>query len=413
MGLIATRLAERSEVRNSADWINDDDAGIGRMTPAGVRVTREAALSVSTFWRCVDLISHAVSLAPTDVVVKVGGQSFPEYSRPRWLATPNPDDPNYTAADYFGEQTLAALVEGNFFTSVLPDVYADDVVLVAEDPRRVNVKPGPLYEILDAAGKVIRSVGPNQMLHGWWMRLPGMLRGISPLEALRRGIGSAIAAEDYGARFFGQGASLSFGVEVPGELTPTQKDDLTASLKRKHQGLSNSHAIGVLTRGAKFVPGLAPTPEQAQMLATRQFSVEDIARIFGVPAGMAGSQQPGASSYASAIEWRKQFRDDAVLKFTDKLERSHARLLFLPTRLLATSAEIELKFNLDWIARTDLLARYQAHAEGVRGGFLTPNEARGYEDKARVEGGDRLYMQSQMVPLDSIATAPAVPSQEA
>ena len=56
----------------------------------------------------------------------------------------------------------------------------------------------------------------------------------------------------------------------------------------------------------------APTPEQSQMLETRKWGVEEIARIYGVPPGMAGSQEPGASSYASASEWRKQFRDDGV-----------------------------------------------------------------------------------------------------
>jgi hypothetical protein len=128
---------------------------------------------------------------------------------------------------------------------------------------------------------------------------------------------------------------------------------------------------------------------------------------------MAGSQEPGASSYASAIEWRRQFRDDAVLKFTDKLERSHARLLQLPETIADVGATVALKFHLDWIARTNLLERYQAHAEGVRGGFLMPDEARALEDRAPVPGGDQLYMQSQMVPITMLGQTPAVPAAPA
>lgn len=404
MGLIRDRLAE---VRfNAQEWLhNDDDEGY--TTPSGVRVTRESALGLTTVWRCVDLISHAVSLAPTDVIVKVGDRSFPEFTKPGWLSAPVPSDPNYTGGDYFGEVALALLLDGNYFTLVTPDVF-EPAQLTVLDPSRVVVKPGPRYDIKDEKGHVTATVGPMQMLHGWWLRLPGEPRGISPLEALRRGIGTAIAAEDFGGRFFGQGAALSFGVEVPGPLTPEQKTELRESLKRNHQGLSKSHAIGVLTSGAKFVGGLAPTPEQAQMLATRKFSVEDLCRPYGVPPGMAGSQEPGASSYASALVYREQFRDDAVLKFTTKIERGHARLLSVPDRLAGTGATVQMRFNLDWIARTNLLERYQAHSEGVRGGFITPNEARAKEDKPGIgPAGDRLYMQSQMVPIDMLGQEPA------
>lgn len=405
MGLIARRFADAEAVRNDAGWLNRDDGEeMGRPSVSGVRVTKASALGLTTVWRCVDLISHAVSLAPTDVVVKVGKSSFPENVPPRWMVEPDPSNPNYMAGDYFGDVTMSMLTEGNFFTHVFPHVF-DPQVLTVVSPGRVDVRPGPLYDIRDGQGKVIRTVGPMEMLHGWWLKLPGELRGISPLEALRRGIGGAIAAEDHAARFFGQGAALSFGVEVPGTLDNQKRLDLQASLREKHAGNKNAHAIGVLTGGAKFVTGLAPTPEQAQMLATRKFSVEDLCRPYGVPPGMAGSQEPGASSYASALVWREQFRDDAVLKFTTKIERQHSRLLEMPANITSPNATIQMRFNLDWIARTDLLARYQAHAAGVQGGFITPDEARAYEDKAPLPGGDQLYMQQQMVPISDASYA--------
>lgn len=416
MGLIAERLAG-ADIRSAQDWLNDDDGLLeGPLTSSGIRVTRSSALSLTTVWRCVDLISSTVALAPRNAFVKIGEQSYPERSNPPgWLTTPNPGNPAYTADDYFGEITLSMLFDGDYFVHVTPYVW-DPQVLTVLNPARVVVKPGPLYEIHDEVGKVVKTVGPMEMLHGSWLRLPGALRGIAPLEALRRGIGGAIAAEDHASRFFGQGASLSFGVEVPGPLTKEQKEDLAASLKKRHAGNSNSHAIGLLTGGAKFVPGLAPTPEQAQMLATRKFSVEDICRAYGVPPGMAGSQEPGASSYASSITWREAFRDDAVLKFTRKIERQHNRMLegALPESLKGVpGASMQFKFNLDGIARTDLLARYQAHAAGVQGGFLKPNEARALEDKPPVDGGDQLFMQSQMVPITQLGATPAVPAAPA
>jgi len=402
MGLIADRMSNLRFDR--AAWLNDD--GDEPPSIAGTTVNASSAMSLSTVWRCVDLISHAVSLAPRDVIVKVGGQSYPEYNLPTWLRNPDPTNPNYSADDYFAEQVAAALIEGNWFTAVYPDVVAPEV-LTAIPPNRVRVKPGPRYDILDDRGRVQATVGPMQMLHGWWVKFPGELRGISPLEAMRRTLGGALAAEEFAGRFFGQGASLSFGVEVPGELTDEKKDRLRTSLKRKHQGLGNSHAIGVLTAGAKFVTGLAPSPEQAQMLETRKFGVEDIARIYGVPPGMVGSQEPGASSYASAQEWRKLFRDDRLLTFTKNLETAHERLLSVPLRLEGTGATVQLRFNLDWVARADLKERLEAHEIAIRSGQSTPNESRVKEDLPPMPGGDRLYMQAQMTPIDQLGQQPA------
>lgn len=402
MGILASRLAGSSLRFDKQAWLDGEDDGPSYRTSAGVRVDRHTALSLSTFWRCVDLIAHTVALAPRHVVVKVGNQTFTEFNPPAWLETPDPRNPSFTSDDYFAQLALSMLVDGSYFVYAAPSIY-DPQGLVVLDPRKVDPDGKGKFDVYDDSGKLIATLDSSEVLHGAWLWFPGEKRGLSPLETLRRGIGGAVAADEYAGRFFGQGASLAFGVEVPGQLTDPQKADLRESLKRRHAGLSNSHAIGLLTNGAKFVPGLAPTPEQAQMLATRKFGVEDIARAFGVPPGMVGSQEPGASSYASAYVWREQFRDDAVLKFTAKIERQHDRLLTLPDRLATTpGASTHLRFNLDWVARTDLLARYQAHSEGVRGGFLTPNEARAYEDKPPVSGGDRLFMQAQMVPLDKL-----------
>jgi HK97 family phage portal protein len=413
MGLIAQRLAGAEEVRtvNAADWLNDDEDE-GSRTPSGVRVNRAVALGLTTIWRCVDLLSSAVAMAPTDVTVKVGGRSFPEYVKPGWLSTPNPANPNYNGSDYFSEVALSVLLEGNFFTFVYPHVF-DPQVLVLLDPARVEVKPGPLYEVRDETGRVIGTFGPAEILHGWWIRLAGALRGISPLEVLRRGIGSAVAAEDHGARFFGQGAALSFGVEVPYTMTPEKKTDLQSQLKRRYAGALNSHAIGVLSDGAKFVPGLAPTPEQAQMLATRKFSVEDLCRPYGVPPSMAGSQEPGAASYASAAVWDMQFKQRAVQPLATRIERRHERLFEVPDGISSPSAEVQFRFNLDAIARADLLTRYQVHEIAIRSGLSTPDEERALEDRAPLPGGNRLYMQSQMVPIDMLGMTPAAPAAPA
>lgn len=412
MGILAARLGA-DEVRGRADWLNDDDALFdGPLSPSGVRVNARTAFSLPTFWRCVDLLASAVAQSPKDIILKVGGRSFPEYGRPTWMMTPDPENAAYTFADHIMQVAISVLVEGNAFVVATPYVW-NAASLSVLNPLRVDVRRGPLYDIKDESGHVINTLRPMDVLHIAWLRPPGQLRGLSPVATLNRTIGAAIAAEEFAGRFFGQGATLSFGVEVPGPLDEDRQNQLRESLKRRYSGLGQSHAIGVLTAGAKFVTGLTPTPEQAQMLGTRKYAVEETCRPFGVPPGMVGSQEPGASSYASSEVYNRQFAERAVLPLARRIEAQYDRLLQLPPGLNDPSATIQFRFNLDWIARADLLARYQAHAEGVTKGFLRPNEARALEDLAPVPGGDRLYMQAQMVPIDQLATAaPAARSTE-
>ncbi len=412
MGVLAARF--RDEIRDRADWLSDDDdTGYfdGKMTAAGVRVNETVAFSLPTFWRCVDLLTSSVSQSPKDVFLKIGGQSFPEYGKPEWLTRPTPLDPTFTTNDHFAQVVLSLLLNGSFFTHVYPHVL-DPQVLTVLNPNRVSVKKGPLYEVRDEHGQVVNTLGPMEILHGSWIRPAGSLRGINPISMLSRSLGSAIAAEDFAGRFFGQGAALSFGVEVPYALTSDKQSELREQMKRRYAGALSSHAIGVLSDGAKFVPGLAPTPEQAQMLDTRKFAVIETCRPFGVPAIMAGSTDPGATSYASSeMLIKTMYQQNAVQPLAARIEPHYERLLSVPDTVTDPTASAAFRFNLDWIVRANLLERYQAHSEGVRGGFLAPNEARKFEDRPPIKGGDQLFMQQQMVPIDQLGLAlPAAPA---
>src|SRR5689334_10544389 len=153
MGLLAQRLSG-FEQRDDAGWLTRDDGpDTGTMTPSGVRVSRQAALGLTTIWRCVDLLSSAVAQAPKDVIVKIGGRSFPEFQKPQWLITPNPADPTYTANDYFAQIAMSLLFDGNYFVHVYPNVL-DPQVLTVLDPTRVDVRSGPVYDLKDSKGQI-------------------------------------------------------------------------------------------------------------------------------------------------------------------------------------------------------------------------------------------------------------------
>jgi len=415
MGIFAPVAAPIEEKR---DWLTDDDwMWEGPRTASGVRVTRESAMRLSTVWGCVRLLSNTIATAPTDVIVRIGPARFPEFEKPSWLSNPYPADPSMTWTEHIAQVATSLLLDGNFFTFV-PNSVFDPSVLMVLDPRKVEIKRHssmvPYYVIRNDQGQVIAEVDVMHMLHGTWLRMPGSMRGISPIDAARQGIGAGLATEDFAARFFGQGTALSFGVEVPGHLDEEQKDKLRESMKKNYASSKNSHSVGVLTDGAKFVTGLGITNEQAQFLEARRFTVEDIAgRIFGIPPHKMGSQEPGASSYNSVEIRNLDYRQDAVLPLSRRIEDPYNRLVEVPSGVNAPGASAQFMFNLDGIARADLKTRYEAYGIGIEKGFLKPRDAREKEDLPPADGDDKLYMQAQMGPLGEravVVTRPVRPA---
>lgn len=381
MGIFSRRAARTDEVRAVADFATEDGFE-ERPTHAGVRVTQRSALQLSAVWACVRLLTGTLAGLPAEVVVQDGRARRVIDDEPLWLNEPNPSDPTMTWGEYISQVTASLLLDGNAFSYVDGGTDAPGRLLVL-DPSRVEVEyeaMTPMYTVRGDRGEVVAHVGPEKMLHATWVRLPGTIRGVSPIEVCRQGIGHAMAAEEFGSRFFGQGTNLALGIEVAGSLTDEQKDDLVATFRAKHGGVRKSHGVGIVTGGAKFVSGLGVTNEQAQFLETRKFGVEDIARIFGVPPHMLGSQEPGASSYNSVEQRALEFRQYSVLSLVRRIEDPHSRLL---------PPGQSLRLNLEGLARADLKTRFDAYSVGV-GKFLAVNEVRALEDLPPIDGGDDL-----------------------
>lgn len=387
------------------DFFRDD---LGRQTVSGQRVSATTSTRVTVVLRCVKLLTDVIATLSKDVVISIGGQRYTEFAKPDWLTNPVPSDPSMTDVEHFSQVVGAMALHGDSFTFVPGGIHPLDGIvgrgqLEVLDPRHVNVKRGPRYDILDQYGKVIETVGPERMLHVSWYRPAGSLRGLSPIEEARQAIGLALGTEEFAARFFGQGATMAIGLEVPGLLDEKQRTDLVTGLEGLYAGTRKAHRIGVVTGGTKFVTGLGVSNDQAQFLESRKFSVEDIARLFGVPPHLVGSQEPGASSYSSVEQRSLEFAKFNIAPWVSRITAQYSRLVSVPTRLEGSGASARFAMDLRSLERADIKTRYEAYNLAVGGPWLEPNIPRALEDLAPIEGGDKIHVQSQMVPL---GTAP-------
>ena len=211
------------------------------------------------------------------------------------------------------------------------------------------------------------------------------LVGYSPIAMAKNAIGMALATEEYGAKFFANGASLSEVLEHPGNIK--DPDRLRESWNTLFQGSGNSHKIAVLEEGLKYKT-IGISPNEAQFLETRKFQIDEIARIFRVPPHMVGDLDKSSFSNIEqqSLEFVKYTLDPWVTRWEQAVHRS----------LLLESEKMDYfaKFNVDVLLRGNYQSRMNGYATGIQNRFLSPNDIRSLENMDLIpdELGGNLYL---------------------
>ena len=356
-------------------------------TPSGVTMNQDESMKLATVYACVRIIADSISTLPVDTFVRRDGTRTPFRPRPDWLDMP---EVGVQRTEHFQQVLVSLLLDGNSFTRILRD---DQGIagLAVLNPRhvdirlnRVNRRPEYVYDN--------REVIPYEdMIHITELRLPGELRGRSRIDMVKDTLGLAKALDVFAQLFFGQGSQVGGIIEYPGNLTREQAKDLADSFELYHKSVRRSHRPGVLFGGAKFTK-TSVEPNEAQMLESRQFAVEEIARTFRVPPAMIGVTTPGAMSYASVEQNGIHYVTHTIRPLTVKIEDAYSRLL---------PGVAFLKFNVDALQRGDQASRYSAHASALVNGWASINDIRRIEDMPPVEGGDVYRVPLANVDLDA------------
>jgi len=350
-------------------------ADIAPRTYAGTVITQDTSLKLGAVYACVRLLSDTISTLPADTFIRRDGDRVPYRPRPEWVLTP---DAGVTREDHLQQVMVSLLLDGNAFIRVFRNPRGEVVALVVLDPHKVKVQRNRTSNEIEFLYEDKTIISRRDMLHITELRRPGSMRGVSRIEEVKQTLGLASALEEFSARFFGQGSTTSGIIETPAMMNSEQALELKTAFEATHKGLQRSHRVGVLGGGAKYVKTTVD-PEQAQMLESRQFAVEEIARIFRVPLHLLQVATPGAMSYASVEQNAIQFAQYTLRPYVSKLETAYSTLI---------SNEGFLRFNLDAILRGDLQTRFSAYSTGMQSGFLSINDIHRLEDMRPVDGGD-------------------------
>lgn len=384
------RAAERAEqhaIDKMALWGTGEL--VGEPIHAGVPVTQEAALRLSVVWRCVRLISETLAGLPADAVRRAGNIREPVDRPPRWLEMPNPESTWFEFTERVFESLL---MDGNAFVLITArDATEFPSEMWTLDPQKIQVRRranGQTFFLWDGDRELER-YGPTnpggEVLH-IKLASAGTGRGLSPIGAAMQAIGLGLAAEKQGARFYGQGQTLSgvFEFETSGGAVVTQANiDLTKkNWRRKHAGTDRSFEPGILV-GAKWHP-ISVTPEEAQFLETRAFQVEDIAsRIYGIPAFLVGLSDK-QTSWGTGVEQQ----GIGLYRFT--LRGHIVRFEQAMSQLLPRGQSLRL--NHLALIEGDHKTEADVLQIELQNGVINRNDWRAIRDRPPVPGGDQFIL---------------------
>ena len=232
-------------------------------------------------------------------------------------------------------------------------------------------------------GTIVR-LQPKDVLH-----IPGLgfdgLVGYSPIAMAKNAVGMAIACEEYGAKFFANGATPGGILEHPGVVKDPEK--VRESWMSAFGGSANSNKVAVLEEGMKYTP-ISISPEEAQFLETRKFQINEIARIFRIPPHMIGDLEKSSFNNIEqqSLEFVKYTLDPWVCRWEQSMQRA----------LLNQEEKKDyfFKFNVDGLLRGDYQSRMQGYAVGRQNGWMSANDIRSLENLDLIpdEDGGNLYL---------------------
>jgi len=233
-------------------------------------------------------------------------------------------------------------------------------------------------------------------------RVRGFLGGMSTLAAGRQVFGLASATDTAAQTTFANGMRPSGVLTVPGVLKAEQREPLEKAMGDKFLGSVNAGRPMLLEAGVTWQQ-LTISPEDAQMLESRSFSVEEVARIFGVPPHMIGHTQK-STSYGTGLEQQTLgFIQFTLRKRLKRIEQAIEKQLLSPAD---RAAGVSVEFNLEGLLRGDSAGRAAFYQSGLQNGWTTINEVRRREGMPAVAGGDVPRMQMQNVPITEAGQLP-------
>lgn len=378
---ILTRVAgalgfEKRATAGDPYWANFASLQTGPVNPT-------TAQGVSAVYACVNAISETTASLPLILFRRKGDDRERATDHPLYSVLHDQANEQQTALEFREWMQACVLLRGNGYARIMRGNDGQVRELLPLAPDRVTVlRAGSklAYDYTDQAGAVHRLLA-HEVLHLRYRAGDDAVLGISPISAARNVIGLAIAEAEHGNATFSNGAKLSGLLKFPGKLNPDQREHIRNSWASQYGSGSNSGKTAILEGGVDYQT-VSMTLEDAEWIAARQFSVEEVARLFRVPPTVIGDLRHG--NYSNSVEMARQFVTMTLRRHLVAWEQAISKQLLTEAGRRVYFAE----HQVEGLLRGDAVNRADFYSKGIQAGWLMPSEARRLENLPTIEGID-------------------------
>lgn len=383
----------------------------GSKTASGETVSPESAMGLAAFYACQRNISEDLAKLPMPIAKRLerGREPLPKHRVGRLFNdSPNPE---MSAVAFRETMNGWAMGWGNGWAEIEWTGRGDVLYLWPRHPAYCELKRDDATKRLvlkiSEPDKQTRHVAYENIFHLHGFGGDG-LQGYSVARVGAESIGRAMATQSFSAAFYGNGAHLGTVLEHPAKLKDQARDNLRKSIAQSHSGAPNAFKTFVLEEGMKLSAGkFGIPPEEAQMLETMQFTVEDVARWFRCPLSKI-QYFLRAQGWSTLELLNTDYVVDTLMPWDVRWSQEIQRKILLDPELYA-------RHNFMGLLRGDAKARSEFYSAMFRMGVVSRNEIREREDENPVPGGDTYYIEgSNLVPLDAkgLPVQPEAPTPE-
>lgn len=372
----------------------------GAWNGGGKAMTVDSALQLSTVWACVRLISETISTLPLGFYERIpDGSRRSATEHPLYELLHNQPNADMTAVQFWEAVIASMLLWGNAYiekAKIGKRVVALNFLLPQRMTKRRLSDGSMEYRYRDLDGQ-IRLLGEDELINIPAFSLDGV-NGLTPMAYGAKVFTSAAATEDASAKVFTTGMRAAGILKMGSTVTDKQqREDLRVRLNQFTAGGPNAASVMVLENGTEF-QALSMNPHDSEMIASRQHSVEELCRWFMTPPSMVGHGGAVSNWGTGREQIMLGFLTFTLRPWLTRVEQAIRKSLIAPGDRNRYSAE----FNIEGLLRADSAARAAFYSIMTQNGIYTRNEVRNLENMPRMDGGDELTVQSNLIPLSML-----------
>lgn len=365
-------------------------------------VTFDSAMGISAVWACVKLLAETTATLPFRLYKLNDKGRKVAVNHPLSILFSGKVNRYQNLIEFLETVMLNLVTSGNAYVL---KIYTGDILtsllpLMSTQVELTMLSDGTLVYTYTHDGGV-QVITPANM---WHIKLMGNgVIGLSPIDYQRNTVGIAIAAEGAVTKIYRNGAKPSGVLSMDRMLTPKQRTEIRANFATLTA--SEDDRLMVLEGGMKFAQ-VSLSPQDIELLDSRKYQISEICRWYGVPSVLVNDAN-GTSVWGSGIEQiMEAFYRLTLRPMLEKIELSAKINLLAP----GERDRYQFEFDLSALLRSSDKARFEKYRIGITSSIMTPNEARAEENLDPLEGGDKLFIQGAMVPIEMAGQSGTIPA---